>query len=388
MHRIDQSTIKNTNRNTIIKLLSKEKELTKQEIAKKLEISIPTVSTIISELLENNIVEEAGNAGSTGGRKPLIIRFLPDSRFSVGIDLSFNEIRFILTDLNSNILEELKENIDTRDGNLIINTIDLKVREMLCSNLIDLKKLLGIGISLPGTVNLNKKMLEVAANLGIKNLSFEKIENSIGVPLFLENEAKAAAFAEATIGIAKKINNLIYVSVAEGIGGGIIIDQKLYRGKDVRAGEIGHMTINKDGRLCNCGRRGCWETYASRRALINDYNKSTGSCAVNMGQIISSACSGSSSAQEVLNEYIDSLSAGLQNLMNIFDPDYIVIGGEISKYDFLLPVLCKKVFSNNAFYIERDVEILFSSLGENSSILGASLIPIEEALNINNNILI
>jgi predicted NBD/HSP70 family sugar kinase len=388
MHRIDQSTIKNTNRNMIIKLLSKERELTKQNIAKKLEISIPTVSTIINELLENNIVEEAGNAGSTGGRKPLIIRFLPDSRFSIGIDLSLNEIRFILTDLNSNIIDEFKENIDTKNGTLIINTIDFSIKKMLNKNSIDIKKLLGIGVALPGTVNIKKKMLEVAANLGLKNLSFEKIGNSLSVPLFLENEAKAAAFAEATIGIAKEKSNLIFVSVAEGIGGGIIINQKLYRGKDVRAGEIVHTTINKNGRVCNCGRKGCWETYASKRALINEYNKSTGSNVINMGQIISGACSANKEAQEVINEYIDNLSVGIQNLMNIFDPDYIVIGGEISKYDFLLPELREKVFSNNAFYSEKDVEILFSSLGENSSILGASLIPIEEALNINNNILV
>lgn len=388
MHRIDQSTIKNTNRNRIIKLLSKEKELTKQDIAKKLEISIPTVSTIITELLENNIVEEAGNAGSTGGRKPLIIRFLSDSRFSIGIDLSLNEIRFILTDLNSNIIDEFKENIDTRNGALIIKSIDFSVKKMLNKNLIDIKKMLGIGVSLPGTVNIKKKTLEVAPNLGLKNLSFEEIENSLSVPLFLENEAKAAAFAEATIGIAKEKSNLIYVSVAEGIGGGIIINQKLYRGKDVRAGEIGHMTINKNGRLCNCGRKGCWETYASRRALLNEYNKNKGCNVTNMGQIISSACSANKDAQEVLNEYIDNLSVGIQNLMNIFDPDYIVIGGEISKYDFLLSKLREKVFSDNAFYSEKDVEILFSSLGENSSILGVSLIPIEEALNINNNILV
>ncbi|SKA73521.1 Sugar kinase of the NBD/HSP70 family, may contain an N-terminal HTH domain [Clostridium sp. USBA 49] len=374
---LDHSDIKTNNKKRIINLLSKERELTKLDISRKLDISVPTVTTIVGELIEEGIVEEAGVATSTGGRKPVIIRFLPDSRYSIGINLEKDYIRAVLTNLDSKIIEETKKELTVLTEDEILD-----IMKMLIEHLMNFKedikdKLLGIGISLPGIINEDELTLEVATNFRLKNISFKELNSYFNIPIFLENEANAGAIAESKLGIAKDLKNLIYVSITEGVGGGIFIDNGMYKGKDKRAGEIGHMCIIKNGRQCNCGRKGCWETYASNRALIKDYNKKSSETVKSINEIIKRYNLGEENAIYVIEEYIDNLAEGIQNLIFIFNPDYIVIGGEISKYsDIFSKKLSNKVFNSNEFYKEGDVNILFSSLGDDSNILGAALIPI------------
>lgn len=374
---LDHSDIKMNNKKRITNLLSKERELTKLEISRKLDISVPTVTTIVGELMEEGIVEEAGMAISTGGRKPVIIRFLPDSRYSIGIDLGRDYVRAILINLDGKIIEERKKELVSITEDEVLNLMKLLIEELINSD-DDVKgKLLGIGFSLPGIVNEEQLTLEVATNFRLKNISFRKLHSHFNLSIFLENEANAGAIAESKLGVAKDLSNLIYVSITEGIGGGILLSDNMYRGRDRRAGEIGHMCIIKDGRQCNCGRKGCWETYASNRALINDYNKRTNGNVKSVSEVIGKYRLGEENAVSVVEGYIDNLAEGIQNLIYIFNPDYLIVGGEISKYsDILHDKLFKKVFKSNEFYKEGDVNILFSSLGENSNILGAALIPV------------
>lgn len=383
---IDNSDIKTNNKKRIIKILGEDRELTKLDISRRLDISIPTVTTIVGELIEEGIVEEAGVATSTGGRKPVIIRFLPNSRYSIGLDLGKDYVRAILTNLDCEILEERKKVLNTINETEVIDVVKSLIGEILNIDDNIQKKLLGIGFSLPGTVNEEKLELEVAANFNLKNLSFKEIEEYFNVPIYLENEANAGALGESKLGVAKDLKNLIYVSITEGVGAGIIINQSMYKGKSMRAGEIGHMTINKNGRLCNCGKRGCFETYASNRALINDYFEISNKKVDTIGDIIYKYQSNDELAVQVIDRYIENLAEGIGNLIFIFNPDYIVIGGEISEYsDIFQNKLTKRIFSNNAFYNEGDVEILFSKLGTDSNILGAALIPIIEGFGFDKN---
>lgn len=374
---LDQSNIKINNKKRIIKLLSRERELTKLDISRALDISVPTVTTICSELIEEGIVDEGGVASSTGGRKPVIIRFIPNSRYSIGIDLRENYIRAVLTDLDCRIIKDIKKEIRIINETEFLNTIKNLVEDIIKENSFLKEKLLGIGFSLPGTVNEKELKLEVAPNFKLKNLYFKELQDYFNVPVFLENEANAGALGESNLGIAKDLNNLIYVSIREGVGGGIIINQDIYKGKSMRAGEIGHMTISKGGRLCGCGKRGCFETYASKRALLEDYYEASGIKLFHIGEIVQRYENGENFAVQVVERYIEDLAEGILSLIFIFNPDYIVIGGEISKYSHVFrDKLTKKVFSNNEFYNEGDVEILFSTLGNDSNILGAALIPI------------
>lgn len=382
---IDHSDIKTNNKKRIINLLSKERELTKLDISRKLDISVPTVTTIVGELKEDGIVEEAGMATSTGGRKPVIIRFLPDSRYSIGIDLGKNYVRAVLTNLDSKIIEERKIELAIITENEVLSVMKALVEELLKAQQDIQNKLLGIGFSLPGIVNEKQLTLEVATNFRLKNISFKELHSNFNLPIFLENEANAGALAESKLGVARELDNLIYISVTEGIGGGIFINNDMYKGRDRRAGEIGHMCIVKNGRQCNCGRKGCWETYASSRALIKDYNAKAMEEVKSLSQLLERYEADEKIAVEVVEQYIDNLAEGIQNLIFIFNPDYIVIGGDISKYSKIFSEkLSGRIFESNEFYKEGDVKILFSSLRDDSNILGAALIPVMDSFGFGN----
>lgn len=379
LNSVDQETIKDSNRKSILQLLSKKREATKQEIAKELEISIPTVTTNVNALIEEGILEEAGVAESTGGRKPVIVRFLPNSRYSFGVDFSLTSVRIALTNLDSDIICETTFKMEGFSNmNEVIRKIERLIKDILKEKNIPIEKVLGIGFSLPGTVNEEAMLLEMAPNLKIKNISFKAFDEILEFPVYIENEANAAALAELSLGIAKQMRNLVYVSITKGIGTGIVIQDYLYKGKNKRAGEFGHMTIVADGKQCNCGKKGCWELYASDRALIEEYNKRTNKSTTSLQDIFEALRNDDANAKAVWEEYLNYLAVGIQNIILILDPHYIVIGGEISQYEEILEHLKEKVFIKNNFYNENDTKIMTSTLKGNASILGASLLPLQD----------
>lgn len=375
---LDQETIKDYNKKKILNILYKERNLTKQEIAKKLNLSIPTVISNVNELIEEGLVDEAGVADSTGGRKPVIVQFIPEARYSFGVDIDLEKAEVILTNLDSEIKRRTYFKIDEKNKNIkdIMDKISIEVKKIIKEEKIPEKKILGIGISLPGTVNEEKLILEIAPNLELKNISFEEFVPLFNFPMYIENEANAAAYAELNLGVAKKLSDLVYISVTKGIGTGIVIKGHLYKGKNRRAGELGHMTIFNEDMQCKCGKKGCWELYASEKALLKNYNMKTGERLVELSELFDKVDKNEIEAVEVLDVYLKHLSIGIQNIILIFDPDYIIIGGKISNYDNkLIEPLTEKVFLNGSFFVEKDSKILFSRLKEDSSILGASLIP-------------
>lgn len=377
---MDQEMIKESNRKKILNLLIKKREMTKQDISRETGISIPTVTNNIHELIEEGIVEEAGVTDSNGGRRPMVIRFLPDARYSIGIDFSLENIRMILTNLDMEIKHEASLSIDSLDNiDEIFSQISKLIQTALNQCRISADSVQGIGFSLHGTVNEEKMVLELAPNLGIKDIHFNRFSDFTDIPVYIENEANASAIAELTLGIAKQMRNLVYVSVTEGIGAGIVIQDHLYKGKNKRAGEFGHMTVVADGANCTCGKKGCWELYASVKALLQDFNRKTKAGVRSLKEFMALVKSGNEMAVEIWERYLNFLAIGIQNIILVLDPHYIIIGGEISQFEeeLLIP-LQKKVFIPNSFYGQDDTKIFLSKLKENSSIMGAALLPLQK----------
>ena len=231
---VSQERIRDANYRQILHALMRRREMSKQEMAKETGLSVPTVTVCVARMLQQGVAEEAGVSVSTGGRKPMLIRFLPHSRFAFGVDFSSNhltsssKIRVILIDFDVKIRKEVS--FDYEDFKTIDEIMHhvRGITERIVEELqIPLDRILGIGFSLPGTVNERKKVLEFAPNLspdlGMNNLHFKRYESFFPFPLFVENEANAAAFAELLYGVAKRQRNLVYLSVNRGIGAGIVI---------------------------------------------------------------------------------------------------------------------------------------------------------------------
>lgn len=377
---IDQETIKALNQKRIVHLLYRKKQMTRQDIAKELKLSIPTIISNVNELISEGYIDEAGVAVSTGGRKPSIIKFVPNSRYSFGVCLTRDYVRTILTDMNFNIIAERINDMPEEliSFEKIMQCVVKDVYTILQETHVQEDKVLGIGFSLPGTVNEKSLYLENAPNLSLRGVDFKEYQSNFRFPIYVENEANASANAEAFINFDGTVNSIVFISVTEGIGTGIIIGDNLYKGYNKRAGEFGHMTIVKDGMECNCGKRGCWELYASNKALLRSYRKAFSVKDRDISGLFKKA-ENDNRALGIIDEYLDYFAEGIRNIILILDPKNIIIDGEISMYrESIERRLKDKVFIKNSFFDEKECNLSFSNLKGNASIFGAALLPMEK----------
>ncbi len=384
-----QLEVKDSNTRRVLKVLKEKRELTRQDIAREAGMSIPTVTNNILRLAKEGIVEEAHVLASTGGRKPQTVRFLPDGRYSVGVQVSSDhysvesKARIVLVDLDSKILhDDIFDYRQFGSADEIMAEVFRRVDSMLKQRGIGQEKVLGIGFSLPGTVNEKKKLLKFAPNidssLGMNALDFKRYEKDVDFPIYIENEANAAAYAEFMSSGAEERRNLIYLSVNRGISAGIVVRGHIYKGSNKQAGEFGHMAVAREGKLCTCGNTDCWELYAGTGALIRSYNERSDSQIFDTRGFLLALRAGDRAALSVWDSYLDSFASGLRNILLFFDPDSVVIGGEISQFrDELVGPLSDRVFSGDGLFGKDPFDISVSRLGENSSILGAAGLPLQ-----------
>ena len=248
-----------------------------------------------------------------------------------------------------------------------------------------------VGIGVPGAVNPKTGIIEYSANLFFHNWEVvQMMEERLGKKVHIENDANAAALGEYLAGSAKGARNAVAITLGTGVGGGIIIDGKIYSGSNFAGAELGHMVIVKDGKECACGRRGCWETYASATGLINltkqkilseklefsymlklcdgDINKVNGRTAFDAMR------DGDPTAKSVVEEYISYLSCGLVNIINIFQPDVLYIGGGISNEgeNLLGPVRSYVERERYTKHNDKQTVICKCTLGNDAGIIGAA----------------
>ena len=246
----------------------------------------------------------------------------------------------------------------------------------------------GVGIGCPGTVDSDTGVVEFAPNIGWTNVHIkEMIEEALDLPVHITNDANAAASGEATFGVAKQLHNIVVLTLGTGVGGGLVLDGKLYEGNEGKGAEIGHMVIEIDGRPCGCGRHGCLETYASATALITDTKKQmeqhpdslmwkgiTSLDEVDAKVAFSAAKIGDRYAQEVVRNYIHYLGEGILNLCNIFRPDAVILCGGVSKEGGYLTSRLKNYCEERSYGFPHSptVEILVGKLGYNAGVVGAA----------------
>lgn len=249
-----------------------------------------------------------------------------------------------------------KRDFDTdvsRGAYAYAQTLAKNTKLLLKEHSLELSDIEFIGMGVPGSANRENGMVEYANNLGFENVPFQDmVSEELGAPVILDNDANLAALGEFLLSGGKS-RSFIMVTLGTGVGGGILIDGKIYRGINFAEGEVGHMTIKYDGIQCNCGRRGCFEAYASTNALVkmacDAMRTNRGSLMWKMSQIngkniFEAVKAGDKTVLAVLDEYTTLLAEGLTNIVNIFQPDELVIGGGISgSADLFLPDTVKKV---------------------------------------------
>lgn len=314
-------------------LYQRVRPLSRADIASQTGLNKGTVSSLVNELLEEHLILESGPGVSSGGRRPVMSLFNQSAGYSIGIDIGVNYILAILTDLQGTICEEK-----------LIKVKDLtfsQTTELLFSIIDDLKTVMppspygvvGIGIGVPGTVSLTGEVL-MAPNLNWKDIDLKSlIEEKYSVPVKIKNEANAGAYGEKRFGAGKEFSNIVYVSCGIGIGVGLILNDKLYKGHNGLSGELGHMTINFEGPVCKCGNKGCWELYASEQALIKIAMEKgippENGVEVTLEHLVRLAEAGDEKVVEVIEEVGKNLVTGLNNIINTFNPEQIILGNRV-----------------------------------------------------------
>jgi len=386
---VSQEQIKEINRVNVINIIRQHNEITKHEVAKALSLSIPTVTANINSLMEEGYVYEAGVAESTGGRKPVILRFNENARYSVGVNISPDRILIMLINLSYKSI--CTTSFIYRDEFTLYDVLDMiedEIFRIFKEYHIDQEKVLGVGLSLPGLVDENQLVLNSGPNIGVKDFDFHGFEKRLGMKLYIENEANVAAYAETIAGRHAKMSNVVYVSITDGVGTGIIIDNQIYKSTHKKAGEFGHMRISDENLKCNCGRTGCWELFASKRALFRYYKEATGIKVSSLENVFYRNNLDEPKVRIAIEKYLSSLFVGIENIILGLNPEYLIIGGELGKYkDVLIKFINEKQQLHSKYMEYEGTRIIFSDLGDAGSLIGAALLPLQEVFHFKNSVL-
>ena len=303
-----------------------------------------------------------------------------EPKMKIGIDLGGSHIAIGIVDSKGKILEKVEKRITKAEKNNIKKVIEEYIIEKT-SNFLQQYKITEMGIAIPGTVK-NETVVK-SVNLGLKNYEIVKnLQDKIQLPIKIRNDAKCAALAENTYGALKSYERSIFLTLGTGIGGAVVIHNKLLDTGELPGCEFGHMLIEKNGKLCKCGKRGCWETYASMKAfkdnlrkILNLDEKTSGKELLDMLRKMDKNNPKYMQINKLIEQYIDYLSIGISNLVNIFEPEAIGIGGSFVFYEeVFLEKLKTKLLKDNLLFNERKEIIIQTAILDNDAgMIGAIL---------------
>lgn len=298
----------------------------------------------------------------------------------LGIDIGGSHIGIGVVSEEGKIVEKSEKRITEEEKRDIKKAIEDYIIECF-KNYSKKYEITSVGIAIPGT--LNDRVIKKAVNLGVQNYDIvSKLESIIKVPIIIKNDAKCAAVAENVYGCLKNYDRSVFLTLGTGIGGAVIINNKLLDTGSLSGCEIGHMVIEKNGIQCNCGRKGCFERYASMKNFKNKLRKELGLTERTRGEELLNLIRNNKPGQEnyetierVVSEFIEDLSIGIANLINIFESEAIGIGGSFVFFeDALMERLKEKLINSNMLFNSRDeINIECAILGNDAGVIGATL---------------
>ncbi|XOK59215.1 ROK family protein [Paenibacillus elgii] len=383
----DLQLMKKINKYLVLDTIRHHYPISRADISVKTGLNKTTVSSLVTELIDSHFVTEIGLGESSGGRKPMMLLFNQRAGYAIGVDLGVNYILAMVTDLGGAVVKEKK--IEMTDLN--VETVTEKLKKCIHSLI---KKtpaspygIIGIGVGVPGLVDDQGYVLS-APNLGWTDVPLqEMLQQEFNLPIAIDNEANVGALGEKEFGAGRSVSNMIYLSVGIGIGAGIILNDALYRGVSGFSGEVGHMTLAQDGPLCGCGSRGCWETFASEKALIHQAKAlqlvaekiqvAEAIDKINLNTLLHLAKRGHRPVIDLFARTGHWLGIGITNLVNVFNPELIVIGNRMSlASEWIADSIRGTLNSHGLSFHRQKMNVVYAQLGMNSSAAGAASIAI------------
>ncbi|MEU7872766.1 ROK family transcriptional regulator [Dactylosporangium sp. NPDC049140] len=331
VERASNREVRLRNRSALLTRLFLEGPLTRQDLSRRTGLSQPAVSNVVSDLIEDRLVEEAGALESEGGRPSILLRVAPDYAVVAGVDVGETRVRVELFDLGLNRLAEADHPIEP--GGTPPEAVAGHILAGLRAVAGD-RPVLGAGVGVSGIVQQRPEgALVHAQTLGWEAVPLESLLRAgTGVPLHLENGAKTLGQAEMWFGAGRGHRHAVFALLGSGVGAAVATNGSTYRGASSSAGEWGHTTLVYGGRPCRCGSRGCLEAYVGAAAILERYCERAGRPAPGADEesrltALVTRAAGDPHARAVLDETADYLGAGVANLINLFNPELVVLGG-------------------------------------------------------------
>lgn len=395
----DQAFVRETNLSLVLRLIHNRSPVSRAQMAAITGLNKSTVSSLVDELIELGLVHETGSNTGGAGRPATLLEINPQAGSIIGVELGVDFVSVAVTDVLGNIQWRRREDANPLDDQekMLGQTLQI-VKEAMSAGKRRNYKFLGLGLSTPGTVDTGKGLLIFAPNLHWHNVPFVKIfSEQTKLKVFVENDANAAAIAEHLFGTARQSRDFLFVFAGVGIGGGLFLNGKLYRGKNGYAGEIGHSPIMAEPlqNVCHCGNRGCWETYANQYSIIQRVQArlevkrpsivpklmEEQKAPLSIPLIKQAADAGDMEAIDSFSEAGRAMGQGFAGLINIFNPEKIILGGPLSiAGEYLLPAIKETVDRHSLPEIDQQAEISVSPFGPDASLIGAIAIVVDDVL--------
>ncbi len=391
---IDFSLMREMNRSLILSVIRQEKSVSRAAIARRTNLSRSTVSHIIADLLEDGLVSEVGQGQSSGGRRPILLSFNDKAGFVVGVDLGATHILILITDLSGEIVASDEIVFSVSAGpEAGLQKIVQSVRHCLAQADLEMEKVLGVGIGVPGPLEYAQgRVVAPPIMPGWHGVALrDRLEQDFGIPVYVDNDANLGALGEHWRGVGNGYSNLAYIKVGTGIGCGLLLGGSLYRGEIGSAGEIGHVTIDENGPPCKCGSYGCLESMAGGPAIALRAQQS-----IRAGQATSlssiqplealtardvalAARAGDTLARQLFAEAGRHIGVALASLANLLNPGLIIVGGGVAQAgDLLLDPIRETVKLRALPSVAQSTQIVQSALGRDATALGAVRLALQE----------
>lgn len=381
----DPAFMRELNERIVLNLIRQEGPISRAELARKSNLSRSTISSIITALLTADIVHETGTGDSRGGRRPIMIEFNYQSSFAVGVELGTLALTVVVTDLAGTILGHERRPFDISAGpeRCLAQAIAL-IGETVQAAGITAHKIIGVGVGVPGPLDFaTGRLIAPPVMPGWHDIPLRALlEDALQLRVFVENDANLGAIAEHQRGAAQGRRNVVYVYFGgDGIGAGLILDGRLYRGEIGSAGEIGHLLIDPNGPPCHCGAVGCLETVAGPARLLERASLE-GRPLATIAELIGRARNGDPTAAASLREAGKHLGIAIASILNLLNPGCIILGGEVlAAGDLLLDPLRAALHRHSLAIANKHVEVAAGTLGEDVVAIGAISIVVQHAFN-------
>ena len=362
-----------SNLSRVFNFIYHEEKVAKQDIANALEMSLPTVTQNLKALESQKLITVAGEFESKGGRKAKAITYVRDAKYALGLDITNQHIGIVLINLAGEIIEHTRYKKPFKRTHGYLQGIGTLVDDFIAEQKVPKKKILGVGVSVPGILDATGNKIVYLHTLGVSNMDCREFSQFISYPSIFCHAANAGSIAEMW---KKEVeSNIAYFFLHNNVGGSIIIKNQLYLGNNQRSSEFGHMTLVRDGKPCYCGKKGCMDAYCAANLLTSD-ELGTAS----LEEFFSKLSEGDEKCIEFWDEYLNYLAIAINNIRMVLDCD-VILGSYVGSYmDDYIQFLREKVAKLNPFE-ENTQFVKPCSYKIEASAVGAALLNVEAFIN-------